>query len=48
MKLCGPDEDYSARFDSMVEAWKLLGLRRLRELSLDELNEIMTKAAPGD
>ncbi|TDY55948.1 uncharacterized protein DUF3754 [Aminivibrio pyruvatiphilus] len=47
LKLCGPDEDYSARFDSMVEALEqLLEAANYRELSLDELNEIMTEAAP--
>jgi len=47
MKLCGPDEDYSTRFDSMVEALeRLLEAANYRELSLDELNEIMTQAAP--
>lgn len=47
LKLCGPDEDYSARFDSMVEALEyLLSAANYKELSLDELNEIMTQAAP--
>ncbi len=47
LKLCGPDEDYSARFESMVEALEqLLEAANYRELSLDELNEIMTEAAP--
>jgi hypothetical protein len=47
LKLCGPDEDYSARFDSMVDALeRLLEAANYRELSLDELNEIMTEAAP--
>lgn len=47
LKICGPDEDYSARFDSMVEALEqLLTAANYRELSLDELNDIMTEAAP--
>jgi hypothetical protein len=47
LKLCGPDEDYASRFDSMVDALEqLLKAANYRELSLDELNEIMTEAAP--
>lgn len=47
LKLFGPDEDYDARFDATVEALQeLLLAANYTELSLEELNEIMTRAAP--
>ena len=47
LKLYGPDEDYSAKFDAVVEALEeLLSAANYTELSLDELNKIMTRAAP--
>ncbi len=48
LKLFGPEEDFNLRFNAMVEALEeMLSAANCKELSLEELNEIMTKAAPG-
>jgi len=47
LKLFPPQEDFSLRFSTMVEALEeMLAAANYKELSLEELNEIMTKAAP--
>ena len=47
LKIFPPDEDYSARFDSMVASLEeILRAANYTELPLEELNEMMTKAAP--
>jgi len=47
LKLFGPEEDFNLRFNAMVEALEeMLSAANYKELSLEELNEIMTKAAP--
>lgn len=47
LKLYPPEEDYSAKFDSMVASLEeILQAANYSELPLEELNELMTKAAP--